>query len=1042
MNARLFRHTHAVSLPLSLPKADVPKGHLPKRCAVVANPLCPLELARRDATRQLVSAIALLALLGGQWLLPGAWLLSEAHAADGRQQKQQRQVAQTQKAAQQRAVREAAARERKQPVPGWYREARQEEQRVTKQVRLAQVQRTTTQKRTGAALGIASAKNPMAGTTNTSAPVVGPPNPATVQRMMQQQLALRAWLAKQPKRKPRAAKPGQVIPSAPLYVPNPVTSTKAIDLKNSRVPTQVEISKAGQMCGALAPTAEAEVEKLREQLDKELKAIGIAEGLKATLPRDTPPGEILFQKKERYKKAQEMTRDFANAMNVWNARNFAKAVPLMQEYAKEYPKSPWTLEALIHLADQAKYAGKPNEALMFYDQILEVSSPKPEAMSFEARQKAYERKADLFILQGRFSEARPMLVNILQNDFHWRRRTWAAHWLHQVEIMTSSRVASLALKDCGTKALAVVMDKLGKPAAARQLDAMKPTRTVGFSLLELQNLAGRHGVPMRGFRTKAQQLAKLPLPLVLHYSYDGDKVTSKASGVKISKVKTKEAEQGPGHFLVVQRIDAARGMVHLFNPQDQSRYVLNYRDLDREWSGNGLTIAKSQTMAAKAPGVTWLSAREMKDVLGACYVVGRQSGLGCNPNGQGGSGGCGGSGGSGGPEGPPNINGERPKFAGAQGSPVISINRVSQNVFITDTPMWYRPAVGPSVDVTLSYNSQDASNYNTSFGNKWSFNYGSHVVENSEGRATVFMPDGRQDNYAPNGSGGFTSETGIFNTLVKTGTLSYELRFPGGDKAIYGIPAGSGGQQPFLLELRDRWGKSLVFGYNSNIQMTTITDAQNKVTRLEWVSGAYGSRIARVTDPFERQASFSYDANGNMIECVDMEGNAFQYTYDDQANVTQLNTAQGPWTLVYENQQNLYPYVKSVTMYNPMQDQPEKFTYSGHGGYHYTDHRGNITNYSVVDVRTTDSSGYANGSAEARISTASYPGGDNYSYAYDPNSLNPSSTTDSRGLVTNSTYNAQGQPTQIQVQNPDPYAPDPTHTTTITYAANGLDVTS
>lgn len=1049
MNARLFCRTRAASLPLPRPTSKVPQGRLSKRYTVVSPARCPLEWGRRDGTRQRISAIALLSLLGGQWLLPGAWLLGEARAADGRQQQRQQQTAQAKKAAQQRTVREAAARERKQPVPAWYRETRQEEQRLMKQVRLAQVQRTTTQKRTGAALGIAAAKNPAAGTTNTSAPVVGPSNPVTMQRMAQQQLALRAWLAKQPKRRPRAAKPGQVIPSAPLYVPNPLTSTKPIDLKNSRVPTQVEISQSGQMCGALAPSAEADVEKFGEQLDKELKALGIPEGLKATLPVTTPAGKVLFEKKERYKRAQLMNRDFALAMNLWNARNFAKAVPLMQEYAKEYPKSPWTLEALIHLADHAKYAGKPNEALMFYDQIIAASSPKPGTMSFEARQKAYERKADLFILQGRFSEARPMLADISKNDFHWRRRTWAAHWLHQVELMTSSRVATLALRDCGTKALAVVMDNLGKSAAARQLDAMKPTRTVGFSLLELQNLAGRHGVTMRGFRTKAEQLAKLPLPLVLHYAYESGKGTGNAPGVKTPTVKVREAEQGPGHFLVVQRIDQARGLVHLFNPQDQSRFILNYRDLDREWSGNGLAMVKSHTIAAKAAGVAWLSPREMKDVLGACFVVGEQSGLGCNENNDDVNGSCGSAGGGkggeaggkfgGGRPGGPQIAPTPPPMDKYNGSPVISVNRVSRNIFIADIPLWYRPAVGPPVEVTLSYNSQDASNYNTAFGNKWSFNYGSHIVENSAGRATIFMPDGRQDNYTPDGSGNFIPEKGIFNTLVKTGTLSYELRFPGGDKAIYGIPAGSGGQQPFLLELRDRWGKSLVFGYDSNIRLTTITDAQGKVTRLEWVSGAYGSRIARVTDPFERQASFSYDANGNMIECVDMEGNAFQYTYDDQVNVTQLNTAQGPWTFAYET---LLNYATGVLIYNPMQDQPEKFSYSGHGDYRYTDHRGYATNYTVVRVRGTSSSGYENDSVEARVATVSYPGGDNYSYSYDLNSLNPSSITDPRGLVTNITYNAQGQPTQIQRQNPDPYAPDPAHTTIIAYATNGLDVTS
>ena len=39
-------------------------------------------------------------------------------------------------------------------------------------------------------------------------------------------------------------------------------------------------------------------------------------------------------------------------------------------------------------------------------------------------------------------------------------------------------------------------------------------------------------------------------------------------------------------------------------------------------------------------------------------------------------------------------------------------------------------------------------------------------------------------------------------------------------------------QQPFLTEIRDAHGQTLTFGYDANVRLSTITDAQSQVTRL------------------------------------------------------------------------------------------------------------------------------------------------------------------------------------------------------------------
>ena len=1009
MRSFTLRHLTASSSPKS--------SALAPRYADIVAPSRVLTTLRGVHVQQRLSLLTLLFMLSAQCLMPGLWTLSEANAAEAQQVTQKQ-------AARKRVVQEAEARS-KAPAPAWYREARQKEQANTKAMRLAQVPDV------GKFVLEAAKAQPLPG--------------SVAKKVSGAALAAPVRLARLMDGRPRAAKTGQITPSAPLYVPNPLTSTKRIVEVGERVPDQSEISQAGQMCGALAPAAPAQPTEFAAQLDKELRQAGLPAGLKTVAAANTPPGILVAKQKERLKHAQEMNRDFARIINHWNDRNFKLAVKELRDYADQYPKSPWTPEALIHLADNAKFQGQPTEAKTLYEQILAQTSAAPGQMSFEAHQKAYERLADLYIIQGKISQAEPMLSDILHKDLHWRRRTWASYWLQALETVRSSRVSRLALRDCGTKALAAMMDELGRPADARQLANVKPVRDSGFSLAQLQALSARHGVPMRGFRAHAAQLAQLPLPLVLHYGAVSDDVSQHSART----TKSVRSAASNGHFLVAQSVDAARREVKLFDPQNGGRYTLSFSDLDREWSGHGLMpLQKGQRTAntsgtAKIQGVQWLTQREMQRVLGACFVVSAQTGIGDHPNDQ------------------------TEVWNCPLGAPVVAVNRVSENIFITDTPLWYHPAVGPNVELTISYNSQDASNYNTCFGNKWSFNYGSSIMEDSSGRATVFMPDGRQDIYLPDGNGGLRTPDGIFNTLVKTGTLAYELRFQDGGKAIYGVPTGSNGQQPFLLELRDAWGQSVHIGYDVSIHPVTITDATNQVTTLEWQSGSYGSRIVRVTDPFERQAQFSYDANGNLVECIDMEGNAFQYTYDALVNLTQLNTAQGPWTFQFKDI-GVYGTPdfdkKSLTIYDPTQNLPETFAYNGsHNAsqrYSYKDHRGNVTIYDAQSVRSalygdSNSSNSQSYGGDSRITAAYLPGGDSVQWVYDapsdyygsssgPYTLKPTYIMATGQPTTSLTYNAQGRLTQVAVGGD--YSSGGTYNsggekTTLAYANNGLDVT-
>ena len=508
-----------------------------------------------------------------------------------------------------------------------------------------------------------------------------------------------------------------------------------------------------------------------------------------------------------------------------------------------------------------------------------------------------------------------------------------------------------------------------------------------------------------------------------------------------------------GHYLVLEKVDAKTRRVSVFDPQENRFYQLSYDELGEQWSGKGLS-SDSPTRLAK------LSKAEKEETRGGCCGNFEPTDdKGCCPDNSDGNGGCGtptgggfGNGGGGGGGGPYEM---MPMMAG---SPVWSVNRTNLNLFVKDMPLWVKTGKGPDVEITLSYNSQDSITQHNAFGNKWMFNYGSYVTEDTQyggGQVIVFMPDGSQDVYNPtsgastgggggddwqegddpmvippggggNGDGSYTAQAGNPNKLVKLSATRYELRFPGGDKAIYDIPAGTTSLQPFMVALIDRHGFGLSFGYDQNVHLTSITDALGQVTRLVYDSSGH---VTRVFDPWGRHASFSYDASGNLVECIDMEGHAFQYTYDTVLNeaewssavyLTRLGTAQGPWTFSH-----YYGYPdRSLTVQDP-NGKSEVWRGDWWGpNYSHTDKNG-VT----VNAQGTVVSGY-----RGRVSYEQFPDGTSISKTIDTQTGLPLAIRGRDGQTTRISYNAQLQPVQIT----DPKG----QTTSFNYHPGGIDVAS
>jgi len=888
----------------------------------------------------------------------------------------------------------------------------------------------------------------------------------------------------------RESFPEALKSSRKLYVPNPYTSQMKVDLSKGRVPTQKEVSGLGASCGALAPAAAAEPAKFQQKADTGLRGQGYENGLGTNLPpseelvQDPPRYQIakhLEEVRDRVRSARRQNREMASAMMAWDTANWGSAKLEFQAFAKAYPKSPWLPEALIHLADLNKSSAQPNEAEDGYRKVMAMTSDKAGEMSFEAHQKAYERWADLYLREGRYGQARPMLEDIVAHDLHWRRVTWAYSWLMQLNAYKSDGKAMLAQLDCGSKALATLLVDTGHAHAGREVAALKPSNTRGFSLADLQTMAGRRGVQLVGFHAPAAQMIGAPLPLILHYKARQGAPTT-ARRTKVAKAPVRSFDEY-AHFVVVRGYNAESHLWNVFNPQDGTRAFLTSAQLDEESSGAGLMtvnaapvqlpqkavwLAKwpkgvaasaanaSSSGAIQTVSLPRLSHAQMENIVGTCYAVRAPGGLGCQSSNISVRGSCGGG----------------SCTASAHGEPKVSVNSISQNIFIIDTPVWYEPAKGPSVEVSVSYNSQDASNYDSPTGNKWTFGFTSHVAE-MPNQISVFMPGGAQNVYTIPASAITTttvtttdpstgavaavpvtkvadrfvaiSPRGVLSTLVKTAPGTFSLRFQDGSQWNYGAPLGTG-TVPALLSQTDRWGQSLTLQYGvagGKIVPFTLTDADGKVTRFQYDLGGH---LIYAQTPDERQASFSYDGNGNLVQCVDAAGQAFQYAYDGAVNVTQLNTAQGAWNFAITSTQ--VPPSFNTTITDPTQSNPVHFAFydASHGvpAYYFTDHAGNKTTLSAVTLSGGDGENGPGVNPDSEIGSTQSPSGVTQSYGYNNlNLVDPTTVYNGRN-TTILTYNAQGRvvTTLTNGQDPNEAGDGGTRTSQATYAPNGLDVVS
>jgi RHS repeat-associated protein len=247
----------------------------------------------------------------------------------------------------------------------------------------------------------------------------------------------------------------------------------------------------------------------------------------------------------------------------------------------------------------------------------------------------------------------------------------------------------------------------------------------------------------------------------------------------------------------------------------------------------------------------------------------------------------------------------------------------------------------------------------------------------------------------------------------------------------------------------DRYGQSLQFGYNGDLELKTITDATGKVTQLVYNSNG---KVERVEDPFGRIARFEYDSNDNLVKITDMGEYWTEIDYDEDVYLSRLENSRGAWLFKFEpadqisNGSSHYPPPDAdmwedyrITVADPMGGMYEYY-YDGYSGYSWSVSPNDyvkwesdkINNYALQVPKTKYFFTSGNVGDERKIKQISYPEGTQTNYTYYSDTGEDESITDTKGNTTYYQHNESGRVTSIT----DPLG----NITNYTYDSNGVDV--
>lgn len=244
-----------------------------------------------------------------------------------------------------------------------------------------------------------------------------------------------------------------------------------------------------------------------------------------------------------------------------------------------------------------------------------------------------------------------------------------------------------------------------------------------------------------------------------------------------------------------------------------------------------------------------------------------------------------------------------------------NITELGVGVTLSDQPVGYTPAIGPSAKVSISYYQREAAQpavfnyFNVS--TNWTFSWMRFIQDDPShaGQSVMrYQADGGAWLYT-----GYSSATGAFApeeadasvlTLISKTPVIYQRSLQDGSIELYSQSDGATSfpRNVFLTAIIDPQGNALTLSYSTlggKVRLNALTDATGRKTTFSYGNAASPLLITQITDPFGRSAKLTYDASGRLISITDVIGIISSFTYDSAGLVNALTTPYGTTHFMY-----------------------------------------------------------------------------------------------------------------------------------------------
>lgn len=211
---------------------------------------------------------------------------------------------------------------------------------------------------------------------------------------------------------------------------------------------------------------------------------------------------------------------------------------------------------------------------------------------------------------------------------------------------------------------------------------------------------------------------------------------------------------------------------------------------------------------------------------------------------------------------------------------------------IEDTPVMYRPALGPEIAFKLSYNQREdlrpvVPNF-SNLGPKWTHNWLSYIEDdpsNPNANVMRFLPGGGAREEAQ-----FNATTSRFapsrfdkSVLVRTSNnpVAYELRSADGAVLVYRSSDGATvkPRRIFLTQKVDPAGNVVSLLYDAQNRLRRVIDGAGGVSELEYTQAGQPLLITRFINGAGQVAELSYGTDGRLKSITDAVGLVSSFEY-------------------------------------------------------------------------------------------------------------------------------------------------------------------